>query len=293
MNIKIFGYRGPFNSTERIEDEFKKLGHKITDKDVDLLIHLTGPFDEAQRFYAESYIKPVRMYCLLDIDPLKHISWYDQVKTDLNNCEIPIAISNTVANQIKNLLGVKKDIKVIHYPIRPISYLCWQKGIEFLWSGRLYSSNKRFGLAVEALKTAGFDPDNLAVVGTEKPPIGLYIERPDDELLNEVFNSSRFLISPSLFEGQNCNMIQAVISHTYPVLTNDCEVVKELGLNKFSADPDSMSLAKKMHEILGNQSYYNDILNELRPGFIQKFSVKYIVERFIQEYEKFNYDVPF
>lgn len=284
LKIKVFGYRGPHNNTEVIESELRSLGCNI-ENDPDLLIHLNGTFEDAERYYTDCVKKPVRLYVLLDIDATKSVNWYNQVKNDLENCEIPCVISETVKKQVKKILNIKKDVQILNHPIKPVSNLKEIKGIPFLYSGRIYSKNKRFDLVLQTMDELGYDRETLVVVGTEDPPLKcLYVNSPNDNELNQLFNAADFLLSPSEFEGQNCNMIQAVITRTFPILNNQCEVVKEFGLQKFSANPDSVSMARKIREIQLNSKYYLDIMNELRPVFLNKFSSQTVVKNILELY---------
>ncbi|MEK6885278.1 MAG: glycosyltransferase [Nanoarchaeota archaeon] len=290
MKIKVFGYRGPHNNTNDIENELKKSGHDIiTNEQPDLIVDLNGPFTESQLFYNKCLIKPIRLYILLDIDPQKNTSWYDQTKLDLESCEIACVISQTVKNQIKKILKIDKKLNILHHPIKNVSNLKFVKGFMFLYSGRIYSKNKRFDLVLQTLDCLGYDRETLVVAGTERPPLNcVFVESPDDNILNQVFNAADILLSPSEFEGQNCNMIQAVITRTFPILNNQCEVVREFGLEKFSSDPTPEKMAKKIHEIKSHTKYYLDIMNELRPVFQKQFSVETIVKNMLELYNNYR-----
>ena len=270
-----------------IESELRSLGCNIEDNP-DLLIHLNGTFEDAEKYYTDCIKKPVRLYVLLDIDTSKPINWYDGVKIDFENCEIPCVISETVNKQVKKTLNIKKNIQILHHPIKPVSNLKEIKSIPFLYSGRVYSKNKRFDLVLQTMDELGYDRETLVVVGTETPPLKcLYVNSPNNNELNQLFNASDFLLSPSEFEGQNCNMIQAVITRTFPILNNQCEVVKEFGLQKFSANPDPISMVKKIREIQSNCKYYLDIMNELRPIFQKQFSAQTVAQNILNLYENY------
>lgn len=287
IRIKIFGYRGKFSQTQNIENHLIKNYNCEISEEPDLLINTTGPFSDSEIFYNQLAKKPIRLYCLLDLDPWKPIEWYNQIKQDLQKCEIPCVISQTVKQDVEQKLEIK-NLNVIYYPIRPIKYLNYVKSVEFLYSGRLYSLNKRFQLVLETLDVLGVPRQTLVVAGTEKPPFGVFLNGLDDSDLNELFNCSRFLLSPSSSEGLNLNMIQAVIANVAPILANDCEVNKEFGLEKFCAAPNPESLAKKINEIYTNQKYYYDILTELRTDFEKKFSLNSICQNILNLYNNYK-----
>lgn len=288
LKVKIFGYRGKFNSTIRIEEELKLLNCEITDLDPDLIIHLTGGFEDAQITWQAFNQRAIRLYCLLDIDLNKDINWYDNIKNDLNNCEIPCAISQFAANQIKDILKVESKINILPYPIRPITNLNYLKSLEFLYVGRVYSQNKRFELIGKTLDLLKVGRHNLVVVGTEKPPFGYYAGELNDEMLNEIYNSARFTFLLSSFEGIGLTAIEAAITGSFPILCNDNKVVEELGLEDFAVDPDPRAIANKINDIITNKQGYYEILDKIRPMLSQKYDVKNVAKKIISLYNDFK-----
>ena len=288
MKVLVLGYRGKFNMTERIEESFKKLGHELVDNNPDFLIHLTGGFQDAQDIYNKCKIKPVRLYCLLDVDTDKDITWYSQVKKDLEDCEIPCVISETVKTQVKQILKIEKEINVVHFPLADeFSFLNYFKTIEFLYSGRVYAKNKNFQLVLETLDCLKVSRNSLVVCGTEKGPTETFVDSQPYDIVNKLFNSCRFLLSPSSFEGTNMNMIQSVITNTFPILNKECQVNYEFGLSEFCAEPTPQAMAKKINEIVTNEKYYYDILSELRPILLEKFKLENVVKRIICLYDAY------
>lgn len=291
MKVWIDGYRGPFNATERIEKEFLKLGHVLTEDSPDLIYHVNGLFEKAEDIYQKnSHNSPIRLYNLLDLnnsDP----NFYNSNVPYILNCEIFSVISNVVKQQAKRKLKLKRDIKILPYPIRPISpKLNYQRGIPFLYVGRVYSENKRFGLIQETLDLMGFDKDNLVVAGTEKPPFGLWVDKPDDLLLSELYNSAEFTFLPSSIEGQGCTVIEAAIAGSFPILCCDNPMAHELGLTEFSTLPDSRYLALKINDIKNNSDYYNELLDSRRPFFLENFTLENVVRHVMRFYNEYKLD---
>lgn len=293
MKVKLFGAQGKYQSGPLIKQEMESRSYKFVDlpsEEPDLLIHLTGLFDEAEEFYNNCDKKPIRIYSLLDIDHDKpdFAEFYKNIKDQLENAEIGCVISEFVKKDVENSFGIK-NLKVWHYPIRPVTFNNSLKTIVFSYTGRLYSKNKRFNLVGETLDCLNFDRNKFVTAGPERPPFGMWATDLTDEEMCQFRNSSIYLIAPSVWEGQGCGAIEAAIARCFPILTPDCEVNKEWGLDKFCSEkPTGESLAKKILEIETNKEYYYDILNELGPDFEKRFLVNGVVnklEELIKEYQ--------
>lgn len=287
LKIKIHGFKSLFSSTERIQKSLIDNYDCVESDEPDLLINCNGPFAESEEFYNRCNKKPVRIYTLLDIDPNKPISWYSEIKCNLENCEIPCVISQTVKKDVEKKLGVK-NLNILPYPIQNVNYLHWFKTIHFLWSGRCYSNNKRFSLAIEFLKLINFEISALVTVGPENPGVGIYVADLPETDLNELFNSSAFLLSPSQTEGLNLNVIQAIITRTIPIICNDCEVNFEHGLQEFVAEPTPLGLARKFTNFQENYNKYYDLLSELAPKMEEKYMVKAVCQKIIDLYKNYQ-----
>jgi hypothetical protein len=283
LKFKIFGAQAKFQSGPLIKEELESRGHKIINlpsEKPDILIHLTGLFHEAEEFYSLCNPKPVRIYCLLDIDPFKpdFQSFYKDVPKHLSECEIPCVISDFVKTDVELKFGVK-NLNIWHYPIRPVSYLNVEKDIEYLYSGRLYSQNKRFYLVRDVLDCLNFNKSKLVTVGPENPGFGIWVKDVSDYDLNIYFNRAKYLLSPSSIEGLNLNLIQAIITHTIPITCEDCEVVKEWSLEMFSSPPNPEKIKEKILDINADYSYYLSVIKEIAPDFERKFKVNGVVDK--------------
>ena len=287
--IKIFGYRaGPQPSaTERIENELLNLGCKIDD-DPDLIIHTTGLFDDAEKFYNSCAVKPVRLYNLLDANNTNP-GFYDKTINDYQNCEIATTISITAKNKIINKLNISREINVIGFPARPVKFLKNHRGFCSLYVGRWSDPNKRTYLIEPSLELLGQDTENdLIVVGNDKPSLKCFYQNSvNDEILNLLYNGAEFTWLPSKQEGLGMSAIEAIQTGSIPLLCNDNDVVKELGLKDFSADPNPEALSKLVRKIQKNISYYWDKMDELRPKFEKQFSVETVAQNILNLYENY------
>lgn len=288
MKAKIFGYRGPLNSTEKLEWELQKQGVELVDENPDFVYEMCGLYDEAEAFCAKQKNQPKKIYSLLDVDEGKDISFYNQAVKHLEGADAVCAISNVVREQIENLLGVKKEIDILHFPIREIKNenLPWEKKLfDFLYVGRVFSPNKRFVLTNQLLSELGRPNDALCVVGPEAPPWGAYGGLVSEQELNIAYNYARFVLMPSSFEGQGCSALEATAA-SIPIVCSDCKAIHEFGLSDFAAEPNGNALARKVIDIANNRDYYYEKLKSFREKKLKDFYVENIVEKLIKIYER-------
>jgi len=273
MTIKCLGYRGLFNSTERIEQEFIRRGWTLSDKP-DLIYHANGFFDDAEAFYDQCITKPIRIYNLLDIPP--HIEGWpvEKTKEQLSRAEVVTTISEHVAVQMNEILGINPYVN--YFPMRPVKQINIPRDQKYLYVGRVFDSNKRVDLL------SGFR--GVTVATTQPFHYNKCIFCPSDEKLSELYSSHQFTFLPSKYEGIGLTAVEAVICGSYPVLCNDNPAVKTFDLQPFAADPTTDALLKKVEEIEKNKDYYETIRKSLVDSFISKFSLERVVERIINLY---------
>lgn len=290
MNIitcKIFGYRGFPNPAQLLEASMNEVGIALTEEYPDFIYHMTGGYQDAEDFISKRSKEPKRIYSLLDVDPSKSLSWYENNKIieHLNKADVICAISHVVKRQMQGVLKITKPIEVVSFPIRPVlKEEGLHKGIDFLYVGRVYSANKRFNLIKETLSLMKVDPNTLIVVGNEQPPFGHYVGTVEDKALNILYNSAIFTFLPSSFEGLGLTCIEAVIGGSFPILCTDNPMVKELGLEDFAARPNPRSLAILVNNIHGNRQHFSEILDSKRDEFINRFSASNIAKRIKELY---------
>jgi glycosyltransferase involved in cell wall biosynthesis len=283
MKVKVFGYRGFLNIADRIELAFKNLGHEISEEP-DLIYDCNGFYDDAENFYNKLEKKPKRIYTLLDVDPGKNVKEYDKCVQDLNNADIPCAISNFVADQMRSI-GVNKNIEVIGYPTRPVQdsgRKFEDRAIDVLYVGRLYSDNKRFKLLKEFGEAIS---KQIIIAGPEAIQSSSFIYKPSDENLNVLYSHSKFVINTSYFEGLGLSPIEGVICGCYPIVMNDNKVIYELGLEPFSCDPTVEAISNKIEEISNNIYVYEALRAGLAKKFIEQYNIMTIVKKIISLYE--------
>lgn len=287
LKVKVFGYRGRFNSTERIEQELIKQGCELVNENPELLIELCGTFETVQAFYQTCSNKPVRLYNLLDTMN-KTPNFYDQAKLDYEEAEITTTISNVVKKDIQKQFQTNKEIHVIGFPIRDIQHLNYGfKGVPFCYVGRISDPNKRVGLIKPTLERLKFNHEMMVFVGSEKPPYGMWAENLSDPDLSEMYNCADFVFLPSQKEGLGLTAIESIVGGAFPLLCEDNPLVRELRLSHFSSAPHPVALAMLVNKIQKDYPKYRNIINELRPKFQKQFSVETIVKNMLGLYNDY------
>lgn len=290
LKVTVMGYRGdPLpSSTERIEKELVNQGCELVNNSPDLLIHTTGLYKESQEFYKKCKIKPIRLYNLLDVNN-SNPNIYIQARLDYEECEIATTISNTAKKDIQKKFQTNKEIHVIGFPIRPITFKKYLKGLPFLYIGRFYDLNKRTFLIQPILKILNQNPiDNLAVAGMDKPPYECFYQGiVNDEVLNDLYNAAEFVFLLSKKEGIGLTAVEGVIGAAIPLLCKDNEMIRELELQEFAADPSPESIVQLIKKIQKNVHYYWNKMDELRPKFEKQFSIETIVKNMLELYNNY------
>lgn len=292
IRFKIDGYsHSVIGAKSRLEQEFIRLGHILDIYRPQLLINLNGLFHETEFFYDRLMWDKenrdcIRFYNLLDANN-NEVGFYDGCKADLEKCEIATTISNVAKNQIESKLGLKRKLEVIGYPIQDITDLKFKKTLAFGTVGRL-ESYKRFDLIGSTLDVMGVPRSSLAVVGPDRPNFGTYGGLLDNEMLNVFYNSTKFIFCLSQKEFLYLPLIESCIpSGTYPICCDDNPIVKELGLEDFACYPNPKEIALKINDIETNPEKYDQILDKLRPQFIEKYSVQNITKKILDLYYNF------
>lgn len=284
MNIKLFGYQGQLSPTPLMASAFTSLGHEIVqDGECDLVYDITGGeagFEE----YKAKYPRAKTISTLLNADILNPNWEEDKFRRIMNSVDACVTVSKSTQKDIKDRIGVESS--VVYFPLREVYFenLSY-RGIDFMYVGRLYNKEKRFDLIKPALKALSYDSSKLVVVGPEQLPEYSCTGFLEDETLNTLYNSARFLLSPCWHEG-SMSMLEAIITKTFPVCCTDNEWTHEFGLDDFAAEPDPVKYAEKIQEINTNQLKYKNKIEELIPLIQEKFNKVNVAKRVIEVYSK-------
>jgi glycosyltransferase involved in cell wall biosynthesis len=275
MKIKTFGAKHFLGQLPRIEDGFRALGHEVIDSgEADLVYANNPPFDEAIGYPAKK-----RIFNILDI-PEHLLPEFDLegLSKQLAHADVVTCISRSVKKQLKNYLQID-DAKVILNPIKPVSNLGFiKKEILFLYVGRANDPNKRFNLIKATMEKMKIHERFLVVVGSDNPGFGNYLGVVSDEILNQLYNLSKFVLLPSRFEGLGLPMIEALVVGTPPILTNDNPTAIEFAPDLVT-EPTPSGLERRIDYV--NQ-HYEGIVQEIRTIYSEQYALKFSPIRIAQ-----------
>jgi len=141
------------------------------------------------------------------------------------------AISQTVANQVQEICGVKAE--TIYYPSKPVFYTGMKKyqGLRALLVGRVQDPNKNARIAVAALIRAGFEEHEVGVVGPEPLGYGRYFGVVTDEVLNDLYNSVDYVLMLSHIEGIGLSAPEGAMAGAIPIVLSSLTTFEEFWLH--------------------------------------------------------------
>ena len=270
MKISVFGLL-PFS--QLIEEGFKKLGHTISSENPDLI------FSNDPRGYDKSLLlkktnpNAILIFNVLDIPwhmPNIEKQTHLLVKHYLSKADFVTVISFKVQKDLTQFMNTKT--KVIYNPRKDVYHdNNIKKDNSFLFVGRANDPVKRINLVRESLLKIENGLKNLKICGEQNPGFGNYLGYVSDKKLNELYNSSKYVLLPSKAEGIGLPMIEAMICGSIPILCSDNKTAKEFSIDDFICKPDATSIANKIKDLDKNYSRKRETALELGIKYKDKF----------------------
>ena len=280
MKVAVFGI-SPFSGL--IKEGFQILGHTISHENPDL-IYANDPrgYNEAISL-KKKYPKVNMIFNLLDI-PWFMPNILNQTKllvsTYLNQADAITVLSYKVKKDLSQFLD--KKIHVIYNPIRDVYY---DKSIKkenlFLFVGRANDPNKRFSLIRETLSKIKDGEKKLTVCGEQNPGFGNYLGYVSNEKLNELYNSTQYLLLPSKYEGIGLPMIEAMICGSLPITCSDNETAREFLPSDFICEPNAKSIAEHIETLDKNFKIKQKLALELGEKYKEQFDKSRIADNIL------------
>ena len=146
-----------------------------------------------------------------------------------------------------------------------------KKDNSFLFVGRANDPVKRINLVRDSLLKIENGLKNLKICGEQNPGFGNYLGYVSDKKLNELYNSSKYVLLPSKAEGIGLPMIEAMICGSIPILCSDNKTAKEFSIDDFICKPDATSIANKIKDLDKNYSRKRETALELGIKYKDKF----------------------
>ena len=280
MKISVFGM-SPFSNL--IKEGFTKLGHEISDKNPEL-IYANDP-----RGYKESiqikkkYKEAPLIFNLLDI-PWHMPNIQQQTKLLVNQFLNQVDFVSVISLKVKKDLSqfFNKKIHIIYNPIKDVYYdEKILKNNMFLFVGRANDPIKRFDLVRDTLIKIKDGIKKIKVCGAENPNFGNYLGYVSDEELNNLYNSTQFVLLPSKAEGIGLPMIESMICGALPITCSDNETAKEFLPRDFICAPDPKSILEHIKKLENEYANKRNLAFEFGKRYKEKFNKSSIAKNIL------------
>ena len=266
MKISVFGML-PFS--QLIKEGFKKLGHEISNEDPNLIYANDPRGYKGAMLVKKKYKNVPLIFNLLDI-PWHMPNIEQQTQLLVSQFLMQADFVSTISLKVKKDLSkfFKEDIHVVYNPIKDVYYdEKILKNNTFLFVGRANDPIKRFNLIRDSISKIENGIRKIKVCGAENPNFGNYLGYVSDDELNNLYNSTQFLLLPSKAEGIGLPMIEAMICGALPITCNDNETAKEFLPLDFICAPTPESILKCIKKL--EQEY------EIKRKLAFKFGTEY------------------
>ena len=281
------GWEGPTGQIARIREGIQELGHEINNDNPDL-IYCNDPGQYLNGIkLKKKFSKAILFFNFLDVPwhfpgVMKKLTIESTLMRE--HADIVSVISNKVKKDLSKFYN--KKIEVIYNPSKDVSFnKSINKTNNFLYVGRANDPVKRVKLIYEAFKNDS-EIKNIIFCGPEDPGFGNYLGIVEDKKLNELYNSSKFVLLPSKAEGIGLSMIEGMICGSVPLMCSDNLTAKEFAPNEFFCEPDPKSLKNKIEEIEKEYNNYREKSLEYGKKYKIQFNKKTIANNIIEIYQK-------
>mgnify|MGYP006101809141 FL=1 len=280
MKISVFGML-PFSNL--IKEGFTKLGHEISDENPEL-IYANDPrgYKEAIQI-KKKYKEAPLIFNLLDI-PWHMPNIQQQTKLLVNQFLNQANFVSVISLKVKKDLSqfFNKKIHVIYNPIKDVYYdEKILKNNMFLFVGRANDPIKRFDLVRDTLIKIKDGIKKIKVCGAENPNFGNYLGYVSDEELNNLYNSTQFVLLPSKAEGIGLPMIESMICGALPITCSDNETAKEFLPRDFICAPNPKSMLEHIKKLENEYANKRNLAFEFGKRYKEKFNKSSIAKNIL------------
>ena len=280
MKISVFGM-SPFSNL--IKEGFTKLGHEISDENPEL-IYANDPrgYKEAIQI-KKKYKEAPLIFNLLDIPwHMPNIQQQTKLLVNqfLNQADFVSVISLKVKKDLSQFFN--KKIHIIYNPIKDVYHdEKILKNNMFLFVGRANDPIKRFDLVRDTLIKIKDGIKKIKVCGAENPNFGNYLGYVSDEELNNLYNSTQFVLLPSKAEGIGLPMIESMICGALPITCSDNETAKEFLPRDFICAPDPKSILEHIKKLENEYANKRNLAFEFGKRYKEKFNKSSIAKNIL------------
>ena len=281
------GWEGPTGQIARIREGIQELGHEINNDNPDL-IYCNDPGQYLNGIKLKKrFSKAILFFNFLDVPwhfpgVMKKLTIESTLMRE--HADIVSVISNKVKKDLSKFYN--KQIEVIYNPAKDISLnKSINKTNNFLYVGRANDPIKRVKLIYEAFKNDS-EIKNIIFCGPQDPGFGNYLGIVEDKKLNELYNSSKFVLLPSKAEGIGLSMIEGMICGSVPLMCSDNLTAKEFAPKEFFCEPNPKSIKNKIEEVEKEYKDYREMALKYGKLYKIKFNKKTIANNILEIYRK-------
>ena len=117
---------------------------------------------------------------------------------------------------------------------------------------------------------------NIKICGLKDPGFGNYLGIIKDKVLNELYNSTKYVLLPSKAEGIGLPMIEGMICGAIPITCSDNLTAKEFSPLDFICEPNAQSIVNKIEELDKEYEVKRKIALEFGKKYKTQFNKKNI-----------------
>jgi len=273
IKVSILGSDGYVCQIPRIKEGMKALGHILSEESPDLIYSNDSRGYEKALLLKKKYPKAYLILNFLDI-PWHKPNIQKQTESLVKNYSLKADIVTTISFKVKKELGkfYNKKIHVIYNPVKDVYFdENIKKNNIFFYVGRASDPVKRFNLVRESLLKIKDGEKNIKICGPQNPNFGDYLGIIEDQELNKLYNSSKYVLLPSVTEGIGLPMIEGMICGAIPITCSDNLTSKEFSPPDFICEPNAEAIVKKIEEL--NKEYR--VKRELALKFGKKYKTQF------------------
>ena len=273
IKVTILGAEGYTCQIPRIKEGMEMLGHILSEDSPDI-IYSNDPRGYAKALsLKQKFPKAHLILNFLDVPwHIENIKKQTELLVEhfLSKADSVSVISCKVQKDLSTFY--KKKIHVIYNPAKDLHLdEKIKKENMFLYVGRANDPVKRIKLTHDTLSKLPNGLKNIKICGSENPGFGDYLGVIPDKDLNTLYNSSKFVLLPSISEGIGLSMIEGMICGAVPITCSDNLTAKEFSPSNFICEPDAESTVKKIKEL--DQNYDENRKLALKYG--KKYKIQF------------------
>jgi glycosyltransferase involved in cell wall biosynthesis len=278
IKVSIFGADGYICQIPRIKEGFQSLGHELSEESPDL-IYANDPVGYNKAIHLkDKFPNSYLIFNFLDVPwHMPNVTESTKLLTKhyLDKADAVTVISFKVKKDLEKFYN--KKIHVIYNPVKDVYYdKNVKKNNKFFYVGRVFDPVKRFELIRKSLIKIKDGEKNIKVCGLKDPKFGDYLGIIQDKQLNEIYNSSKYVLLPSMAEGLGLPMIEGMICGAIPITCSDNLTAIEFSPKDFICDPNVQSMISKIEELDQNYELKRKIALEYGKKYKIKFDKKNI-----------------